>query len=153
ASLEELNFGVTLTAVLEHSTKRGIKTSPMISMLGKSFANLEGSIRNLCPELSIIDVFEDEFRHIVFKLTTEALSEKQAARCVLDLILGSATAPQQARSIIRDLSNRELTVQVQQLPLHRALENLRPSQHKVLSGALAATLALVWRRHQQRPRL
>ncbi|MEU1135206.1 AarF/ABC1/UbiB kinase family protein, partial [Streptomyces sp. NPDC005900] len=31
ASLEELNFGVTLTAVLEHSTKRGIKTSPMIS--------------------------------------------------------------------------------------------------------------------------
>ncbi|MEU4800570.1 AarF/ABC1/UbiB kinase family protein [Streptomyces sp. NPDC023327] len=34
ATLEELNFGVTLTSVLQHSTRRGIKTSPMISVLG-----------------------------------------------------------------------------------------------------------------------
>ncbi|RSO07052.1 ATP/GTP-binding protein [Streptomyces sp. WAC 06783] len=152
ATLEELNFGVTLTAVLEHSTKRGIKTSPMISVLGKSFANLEGSIRNLCPELSLIDVFDDEFRHIAFKLVTEALSEKQAARAVLDLLLGSATAPQQARSILRDLSNRELTVQVNQLPMSQALEKLPLARHKALRDALAVLLVLTWiRRHRHRP--
>ncbi|UNO44147.1 AarF/ABC1/UbiB kinase family protein [Streptomyces sp. MST-110588] len=154
ATLEELNFGVTLTAILEHSTQRGIKTSPMISVLGKSFANLEGSIRNLCPELSLIDIFEEEFRHIAFRLATEALSEKQAARTALDLILGSATAPQQTRSIIRDLSNRELTVQVNQLPMNRALQNLPLSNHKVLRDSLAVLLALTWwrrHRHHQPP--
>ncbi|MFY4722938.1 ABC1 kinase family protein [Streptomyces sp. LaBMicrA B280] len=152
ATLEELNFGVTLTAVLQYSTKRGIKTSPMISVLGKSFANLEGSIRNLCPELSLLDVFEDEFRHIAFKLAAEALSEKQAARTVLDLILGSATVPQQARSIIRDLSNRELTVQVNQLPLHRALERLPLARNKPLRDAVAVLLVLTWLRRREHRR-
>lgn len=52
ASLSELNFGVTLSTVLMQSTKRGIKTNPMISVLGKSFANVEGSVRLLAPELS-----------------------------------------------------------------------------------------------------
>ncbi|MEU1134382.1 hypothetical protein ABZ383_31750, partial [Streptomyces sp. NPDC005900] len=93
-----------------------------------------------------------EFRHIVFKLTTEALSEKQAARCVLDLILGSATAPQQARSIIRDLSNRELTVQVQQLAMRRALNQFPLSGHNVLPAA-AVLAALAWWRRRPRPHL
>ncbi|MEE1927799.1 AarF/UbiB family protein [Streptomyces sp. TRM 70351] len=65
ASLEELGFGVTLTTVLQHSTRRGIRTSPMVANLGKSFANIEGSIRHLCPELSLVDVFSEELAGIV----------------------------------------------------------------------------------------
>lgn len=71
ASLEELNFGVTLTAVLTHATRRGIQSSPVIALLGKSFADLEGSVRHLCPELSITDVFEENLRTIMFGLAQE----------------------------------------------------------------------------------
>ncbi|KAB7831350.1 ABC1 kinase family protein, partial [Streptomyces mobaraensis] len=74
ASLDELDFGLTLTAVLTHATHRGIRSSPTISLLGKSFANLEGSIRYLCPELSITDVFADNLRTIIFGLARETLS-------------------------------------------------------------------------------
>ncbi|MEU5583437.1 AarF/UbiB family protein [Streptomyces huasconensis] len=151
ATLEELNFGVTLTAVLEHATRRGIKTSPVISILGKSFANLEGSIRNLCPELSLIDVFEDEFRHITFQLAAEALSEKQAARTALDLIIAGNTVVPQARGLLRDLSNREFTVQVNQLPLQQVLQHLSPSANRVIGGSALALGALSWRiRHKRR---
>lgn len=52
ASLEDLDFGVTLTAVMQRSTTRGIQTSPMVSILGKFFGNIEGSVRYLAPELS-----------------------------------------------------------------------------------------------------
>ncbi|GCD41913.1 ABC1 kinase family protein [Streptomyces paromomycinus] len=152
ATLEELNFGVTLTKILEQSTRRGIKTSPMISVLGKSFANLEGSIRNLCPELAIIDVFEDEFRHIAFKLATEALSEKQAARIALDLIIAGNTVAPQARGLLRDLSNREFTVQVNQLPLKRALQSLPfGGRHTVRDAALALGALAWWKRHRHTP--
>jgi ubiquinone biosynthesis protein len=90
-SLKDLNFGVTLTAVLQQSTRRGMRTSPMISILGKSFANIEGSIRQLKPELSIIE---------------------QAVRTALEVITAGAAAPQQLRGVGRDLSNRDLSMRM-----------------------------------------
>lgn len=112
ASLEELNFGVTLTAVLQHSTRRGIRTSPMVSILGKSFANIEGSIRHLSPELSLIDVFSEELIGIVTSLIKESLSPQQAVRTALEVITAGSTAPQQLRGITKDLSNRDLTMRM-----------------------------------------
>ncbi|MFD0385826.1 hypothetical protein ACFQ2B_36110 [Streptomyces stramineus] len=108
-SLEELDFGVTLTAILMHATRRGIRTSPVISLLGKSFANLEGSIRYLCPELSITDVFADNLRTIIFGLARETLSEQQAARTALDLMIAAPGALQQTRGILRTIADQDLT--------------------------------------------
>ncbi|MGW6239439.1 ABC1 kinase family protein [Streptomyces sp. NPDC055094] len=107
ASLEELNFGVTLTAVLTHATRRGIQSSPVIALLGKSFANLEGSIRHLCPELSITDVFGENLRTIMFGLAQETLSEQQAARTALELMIAAPGSLQQAREILRNLANHD----------------------------------------------
>ncbi|MET9295918.1 AarF/UbiB family protein [Streptomyces sp. NPDC003077] len=112
ASLEDLNFGVTLTAVLQYSTRRGIRTSPMVSMLGKSFANIEGSIRNLCPELSLTEVFSEELSHIVLELLREAFSSEQVMRTALEVVAGGTTAAQQLRGAARDLVNRDFAVQV-----------------------------------------
>ncbi|MEV6419916.1 AarF/UbiB family protein [Streptomyces sp. NPDC051662] len=112
ASLDELHVGVTLTAVLTHATRRGISTSPVIALLGKSFANLEGSIRHLCPELSITEVFEDILQTIVFGLAKETLSEQQAARIALELMIAAPTGLQQTRHILRDLTDRDLTLRI-----------------------------------------
>ncbi|MGW5531878.1 ABC1 kinase family protein [Streptomyces xanthochromogenes] len=116
ASLGELDFGLTLTSVLERSTRRDIKTSPMVSILGKSFANIEGSIRHLCPELSLIDVFQDELPSIIFHLASEHLSAPQAARTLLELMSAGGQMPQQIRGIITALADRELSVNVNQGP-------------------------------------
>ncbi|MGI5335949.1 ABC1 kinase family protein [Streptomyces sp. CA-181903] len=109
ASLDELDFGVTLTAVLAHSTHRGIRSTPTISLLGKSFANLEGSIRYLCPELSVTDVFADNLRAIIFGLARETLSEQQAARTALDIMIAAPGALQQTRGILRSIADQDLT--------------------------------------------
>ncbi|MFG7944563.1 ABC1 kinase family protein, partial [Streptomyces cacaoi] len=112
ASLEELNFGVTLTAILRHSTRRGIRTSPMVSLLGKSFANIEGSIRHLCPELSLVDVFSKELSGIVLDLVRESFSAEQFLRTALEVLAGSTAAAQQLRGVTRDLANRDLAMKV-----------------------------------------
>ncbi|MEU9576124.1 ABC1 kinase family protein [Streptomyces chilikensis] len=146
ASLEELNFGVTLTAVLQHSTRRGIRTSPMISVLGKSFANIEGSIRHLCPELSIIDVFSEELAGIVTDLVKESLSPQQAVRTALEVITAGASAPQQLRGLTKDLSNRDLTMRMN---LNDARPASRSSGLRRGAGEVSLALAtsMLWHRY------
>jgi ubiquinone biosynthesis protein len=149
ASLEELNFGVTLTAVLQHSTRRGIRTSPMVSILGKSFANIEGSIRHLSPELSIIEVFSEELLGIVTDLIKENISPHQAVRTALEVITAGAAAPQQLRGVTRDLSNSDLSMRMTlnrpRRPHHReAALRLGPMEAALTIGA-----ALLWH-HQSK---
>ncbi|GAA2939581.1 ABC1 kinase family protein [Streptomyces enissocaesilis] len=144
ASLEELDFGVTLTAVLECSTRRGIKTSPMVSILGKSFANIEGSIRHLCPELSIIDVFEEELRPLVFHLASEHLSGPQAARTLLEAMSTGGQMPQQIRQIVTSLADRELSINVNRGPTKKGLFAGGGNTGR---NALLATGALLWWHH------
>ncbi|MCS7483833.1 ABC1 kinase family protein [Umezawaea endophytica] len=147
ASLEELNFGVTLSTVLMYATRRGIHTSPHISLLGKSFANVEGSVRKLAPELSMVDVFEDAMVVVLTDLFTEFLSKKQAARFALDLMLGTTTALEHSRTLMRDLSNREVTLRVGLLN-EKGSHGAGTTSHKVVSAALGVAVGMLWaRRH------
>ncbi len=111
-SLERFNFGVQLSAILKFSTKRGIATSPMVAILGKSFANVEGSIRYLAPDLSITDVFEDEFKTIAQELAREALGKEAMARHAAQAFLMAFQGPGQVRSILADMANRDTTLRI-----------------------------------------
>ncbi|MHB8690045.1 MAG: ABC1 kinase family protein [Solirubrobacteraceae bacterium] len=116
ASLETLDFGVALTSVLKFSSKRGIQTPPAISLIGKALANIEGSVRYLAPELEVMGVFEDEFKDLAFDLVAEAASEQTAAKLVLESIVAVSSVPEQARSLLRDVANREFAVRVSAPP-------------------------------------
>ncbi|WP_255306558.1 AarF/ABC1/UbiB kinase family protein [Streptomyces sp. Wb2n-11] len=100
ASLEELNFGLTLTRILTCSTKRGIRTSPTVAVLGKAFANVEGSVRYLAPELSLIEVFKEEMQHVMLALAAETVSKEQIARTALELMLGIGAVAEQVRGLV-----------------------------------------------------
>ncbi|MBQ1100630.1 AarF/ABC1/UbiB kinase family protein [Streptomyces sp. b94] len=154
ASLAELNFGVSLTAVLEHSTKRGIKTNPMVAVLGKSFANLEGSIRSMCPELSLIDVFESELRHITRKLAAESVSPPQVVRAALDLMVTGNSAVQLTRGLLRDLSVGGFTVRIDQPPPNRVVHSRPFAGRRAVPDLLLVLGALAWwkRRNRRSPR-
>ncbi|WP_206305900.1 AarF/UbiB family protein [Streptomyces sp. RFCAC02] len=104
ASLESLDFGVTLTRILTCSTRRGIATNPAISILGKAFGNIEGSVRCLAPELSIVDIFKEELGTVLRALARETVSTEQLARTAMEVLLGVPVMPGQLRGLLRDLS-------------------------------------------------
>ncbi|MFG3509162.1 ABC1 kinase family protein [Streptomyces sp. NPDC047821] len=101
ASLEDLSFGLTLTRVLTSSTRRGIRTSPMVAVLGKAFANVEGSVRCLAPELSLVEVFKGEMRNVMFSLAAESVSQEQVARTALEMMLDLESITERMRSMLR----------------------------------------------------
>ncbi|MBG0831210.1 AarF/ABC1/UbiB kinase family protein [Planomonospora sp. ID67723] len=148
ASLEDLDFGVTLTSVLKYSTRRGIQTSPVVSLLGKSFANIEGSVRYLAPELALTEVFEEELRDILIRLAAESVSEIQAARTAMDLMIGNTLAPEQFRGLIRDMANRDFTVRIGSL---RARGARRGDTKGLLAAAIAVGGLLWWSRRKNVP--
>jgi ubiquinone biosynthesis protein len=143
ASLDELNLGVTLTAILKSATRRGIRTNPAIALLGKSFANLEGSVRYLAPELSVTDTFEDQLRDIMLDLVEDALSEPQLARTTLELLTSGSSAIQQLHTVLQDLAAGQFKVNVVQA--FRLDEKNRGSRRILTTAALL----YLWRARKQ----
>ncbi|WP_245779885.1 ABC1 kinase family protein [Actinopolyspora lacussalsi] len=145
ASLSELNFGVTLTSVLQQSTKRGIKTNPVISVLGKAFGNIEGSVRCLAPELSLTQVFQEQMKRIMLDLVGEHFSLVQAATSMTELMLGVGAAQEQARTLARDLSNREFGFNVG----NNGPEKENSRGLSLSPGALSLGGAAIWLHHRR----
>lgn len=148
ASLADLDFGITLTAVLKSATKRGVQTSPVVAILGKAFGNIEGSIRYLAPELSLVEVFEDELQAIMVDLLRELLSKQQAARTVMELILGSTAIIEQFRGFMQNLSTSDSSLKAS-LGSRSASGRQSDIDAQVLLGLKAAAL---WLNHHQRNR-
>jgi ubiquinone biosynthesis protein len=149
ASLEDLDFGVTLTSVLKYATRRGVQTNPAVSLLGKSFSNIEGSVRCLAPELALTEVFEEELHGILIHLAGETVSQLQAARTAMDLMVGNTLVPEQLRTLARDLADRDFTVRVGRLrdgvPSGTGGGSVLP-----WAAAVGATAALAWHTGRRR---
>lgn len=153
ASMEDLNLGVALTSILKYSTKRGIQTPSVISLLGKSFANLEGSLSYLAPELVITDTLEDELKRIMMELVRETMSQEAAAKVAVETMLMAAAGPEQIRSVISDGSNREFTLQNRPTlgPNSRQedrADNRAAAMRRTLIGLAVATVYWDYRRRR-----
>ncbi|NUP49561.1 MAG: AarF/ABC1/UbiB kinase family protein [Catenulispora sp.] len=118
ACLQHLDFGTALTTLLRHSARRGIRANPMIGLLGKSFANIEGSVRAIAPELSITEVFREALADTVADLAGELAAPEQALRTALELMAVWTSAPGQLRTLLNDVSGHDATVRVGLLPGH-----------------------------------
>jgi ubiquinone biosynthesis protein len=142
ASLAELNFGVTLTGVLRSSAGRGIRTNPMIGVLGKSVANLEGSVRHLAPELGITETFKEELPHLMAKIAGEYAGEHQLARIALETAILGDNLLEQGLAVLKDTANRQLTVHIGEIGTGRT--NRVPRYTALALAALA-----LWRYHRR----
>jgi ubiquinone biosynthesis protein len=140
--MEDLNLGVSLSSILKFATRRGIQTPPVLGLLGKSFANIDGSVRGLAPEVSVIEVFRGELQNLMFDLARDVLSEEQAMMTSLQIVTGALSAPEDARTLMRDAANRELTLNINQSRSRRTEDRsdarIRTLQRAVLTVAVAA---------------
>ncbi|MBE9499944.1 AarF/ABC1/UbiB kinase family protein [Streptomyces sp. GKU 257-1] len=138
ASLAELNFGVALTSVLGFSTKRGIQTPPAISILGKSVANMEGTIRHIHPALKLADSMREVLQEILLDMARELGSPEQLAQYALHALHTLTQAPGQATRVLNDLAERQLT-------LHN---HTRLHDNRISNGGLGLLLLAVQHRHR-----
>ncbi|MFE0892455.1 ABC1 kinase family protein [Streptomyces rochei] len=145
-ALEDMNFGVSLTTVLAKATKRGIGSPPAVSLLGKSFANLDGSVRCLAPEITLPEVFQGEVPKILFALGREFLGRNQFARNSMELLLAAVTSPDQVRGVLSDVANRQFALNIHEPRTPAAMGGQRPTRPSRGMLALGAAAFLLGRR-------
>ncbi|MET8294394.1 AarF/UbiB family protein [Streptomyces sp. NPDC005180] len=139
--LDGMNFGVALSTILRCAARRGIRTNPMIGMLGKSMANVEGTVRGIAPGLSATEVFRETLLEITGDLARTYLSYEQVARRGLELIAAGDSALDEARAALRVLAGRDGTPGAEPWPRQRTGGEGRPVADygiAAASGALAA---------------
>ncbi|MFK8850864.1 ABC1 kinase family protein [Streptomyces sp. Ac-502] len=140
ATLAELDFGQTLSAVMRHSARRGIGVNPAVAVLGKSFANIDGSVRCLAPEVQFTQVIRRHLQAILLDLAEELLSPAFAGRSALEAMMGLSAAGGQLRSLANGLTDPGHSG-----PLQLFHPGARPAVRR------AALLAVAWavlRRHR-----
>ncbi|MFC9176795.1 ABC1 kinase family protein [Streptomyces sp. NPDC057107] len=140
ASLAELNFGVALTSVLAFSTRRSIQTPPAISILGKSVANMEGTIRHIHPALKLADSMREVLQEIVVDMAKELGSGEQLAQYALHALHALTQAPGQATRVLNDIAERQFTVH----------NHTRLRDRQISHGGLGLLLLLAIQ-HRHRP--
>ncbi|MFJ3216485.1 hypothetical protein ACIPLC_11255 [Kitasatospora sp. NPDC086801] len=91
---------------------------------------------------SITDVFTDNLRTIIFGLARETLSEQQAARTALELIIATPGTLQQGRDILRNLADNDPTLRIANTPD-------RPD-HSHTHAALILAAAIIWAARHRR---
>lgn len=140
ASLKELNFGVALTSVLKYSSRRGIQSTPMVSVVGKSLANAEGSLRHLYPKLKISDVMRTVLPEIVQELVKDAFTFEQASQYALALLSTAQRAPSDLQRVTTDLSDQMFTVRTR----NNLTDAVSPNLLRALVSPVTRGMANLW---------
>jgi ubiquinone biosynthesis protein len=111
ATLAELNYGVALMSMLRFSTKRGVQVTPMISILGKSLANMEGSVRCIYPKLKISTAVRDTLQGAMRGLVLDTIGPEQGSQTLLEVLNTLAHSPSQLQASLQDMADHNLGVQ------------------------------------------
>lgn len=108
ADFDKLNFGVTLSQLMGFAFKNNISAPPAIAMLGKSFANMDGTVRSITGAVSPVDIFIDYFPKVALYHAKRQTSKESLGRFVTDFALGSSRIPEQARLILDQIANDKM---------------------------------------------
>ncbi|MCX4238860.1 ABC1 kinase family protein [Streptomyces sp. NPDC020707] len=112
ASLTELNYGVALMTLMKHSSAHGIQITPLVSVMGKSVANLEGSLRCIHPKLKFAAALRDTLPDIMRDVVLDSLSTEQGAQLTLSGLKALSNLPGQFQATAKDMADRQVGLQV-----------------------------------------
>ena len=103
--LERLNVGTLLIDLLRSAARCGIQAPPIVALLCKSLANMDGSARLVDPDISVLAVFRDFLPSILLDHAQRRASPEEAAKVALDLSMGPdrAATPANGGACLRAL--------------------------------------------------
>jgi ubiquinone biosynthesis protein len=106
--LERLNLGTLLIDLLRSAAKNGIQTPPVVALVCKSLANMDGTVRRIDPTIDVLGTFRDFMPQLVEAHARRMASPERAAKLALDVTIGSQRLPFQIGSILEKAATGRL---------------------------------------------
>lgn len=113
--LERLNLGTMLIDLLRSAAKCGIQAPPIVALVCKSLANMDGTVRILDPQADVLQTFQAFIPRLLEAHARRMASPERAAKVALDTYIGSQRVPFQIASILEKVATGRLRLVVDPL--------------------------------------
>lgn len=133
--LESLDLGGALNDVTEIMHRHQISLPPQTSLLIKMLITLEGTLHQLSPHFSLLEVMQPFFRKMWLRRLSPRSQLKRFRRVYIELEAMLETLPGQVSSIMQ-------LVQEGRLDVHLAHKGLSPSVNRLVLGMLISSVFL-----------
>lgn len=134
--LERLNVGTLLIDLLRSAARCGIQAPPIVALLCKSLANMDGSARVVDPNISVISVFREFLPQVLLEHAKRRASLEEAAKVALDVSMGGARIPFQLATILEKAATGRLRLVVDPLGNAELAKQVGSIGNKWLLGQL-----------------
>ncbi|MCA9191329.1 MAG: AarF/ABC1/UbiB kinase family protein [Planctomycetales bacterium] len=133
--LDSFDLSGALNEVTEIMHRHQISLPPQTSLLIKMLVTLEGTLRKLAPEFSLLEVMQPFFRRMWIRRLAPARYTKRMRRIYLELESLIETLPSQISSVMQ-------LVQEGRLDVHLSHKGLSPSVNRLVLGMLTSFVFL-----------
>lgn len=117
--LERLNVGTLLIDLLSNAARNGIQAPPIVALVCKSLANMDGSARLIDPGIDVIGTFRSFLPVLLEAHARRVASVEDAAKVALDVYIGTQRIPFQLATILEKAATGRLRIVVDPLPRRR----------------------------------
>lgn len=133
--LENFDLGGALSEVTDIMHRHQISLPPQTSLLIKMLITLEGTLHQLSPHFSLIEVMQPFFRKMWLRRLSPKRQAKRLRRIYIELESLVETLPGQISSVMQ-------LVQEGRLDVHLAHKGLSPSVNRMVLGVLISSIFL-----------
>jgi ubiquinone biosynthesis protein len=106
--LERLNVGTLLVDLLRTAAKCGIQAPPVVALVCKSLANMDGSVRLLDPRIDVLQTFRQFVPRLLEAHARRTASFEDAIKIALDVYVGAHRVPLELASILEKAATGRL---------------------------------------------
>lgn len=134
-SLENFDLAGALNDVTEIMHRHQIVLPPQTSLLIKMLVSLEGTLHQLSPQFSLLEVMQPFFRRMWIRRLSPKRQMKRMRRLYVELEALAETLPMQITSVLQ-------LIQEGKLDVHLAHKGLSPSVNRMVLGLLISSVFL-----------
>jgi ubiquinone biosynthesis protein len=113
--LERLNVGMLLVDLLKNAARNGIQAPPVVALVCKSLANMDGTARLIDPAIDIVGTFQGFLPIFLEAYASRLASIEEAAKIALDLYIGGQRVPFQIGTILEKIATGRLRIVIDPL--------------------------------------
>jgi len=139
-TLEQIQVGKIVFAMLEVAARNGLILAPELGMLGRALLSLDQAGRILDPDFDPNEAIRDSAAEIMRRRMAQSVSPGRLFQNVIEIKEFAERLPSRVNQILDALANNDLEIRVQAIDENKLLSGFQKIANRITLGLLMAAL-------------
>jgi predicted unusual protein kinase regulating ubiquinone biosynthesis (AarF/ABC1/UbiB family) len=139
-TLEQIQVGKIVFAMLEVAARNGLILAPELGMLGRALLSLDEAGRILDPDFDPNEAIRDSAAEIMRRRMAQSVSPGRLFQNVIEVKEFAERLPSRVNRILDALANNDLEIRVQAIDENKLLSGFQKIANRITLGLLMAAL-------------